>query len=89
MSLLRPPIPFEIIVTFFSLAFEKDFPWACYECGGQLMVSYPVPQIRRYTRSPLATFRSFLCCHRKGVRTFLATPKLESRGGLIVLYALS
>lgn len=52
------------------------------------MVSYPVPQIRRYTRSPLATFRSFLCCHRKGVRTFLATPKLKSRGGVDYLVRL-
>lgn len=55
MSLLRPRQPFDCFVTLCFLASAEDFPWASDELEGQLMVSHPVPQVRDYSRSPLAT----------------------------------
>lgn len=71
MSLLRPYVPFETLVTFCILPFAEDYPWASYELGGRLMVSYPVPHVRGYTRSPLATLVSSPRYRGEGVRTFL------------------
>ena len=83
MSLLRPSVPFETVVTLSTLAPGEDFPWVFYELGGRLMVSYPVPQIRDYARSPLATLCSLLDCSKRGVRTFLPA----ERGDRLVFLA--
>lgn len=65
MSLLRPQQPFDCVVTLSVLASGEDFPWVSHELEGQLMVSHPVPQVRGYTRSPLATpLLSYALPHR-------------------------
>jgi hypothetical protein len=73
MSLLRPRVPFETLVTLLSLSFEEDFPWISHELEEQLMASYPAPHVRTYIRSPLATLCSLWRYRQRGVRTFLPT----------------